>query len=178
MPEQNQRPTVVFRSSKTTPNGETSIEEREVSGCSPDELVELLSVPPFDPDDGQESSEQARVERFVEAVTDRIQDLEFRLHETRCAPGDTSFSFKISSHASEATDAGVRQEPSDSAGHLPGASVDVIVGGDDLAEEQTKLSRHLSRINVDNRGLLVVNKENIYAIVNVNLNLTIHKKPT
>lgn len=168
-------PRLVFRVRREDEEGETITEERELTGCTTRELMEYLSapwesVPARDPDASGDAVD-ALAEAIVDAVTELELVVERRAAET--GPRATVVGIRRARHSDDA------EPPSRPSPHTPddeadraAGTVQVHVRGDVGDEDVVHEDAH-SRIDVHNEGLMVMNRGNVYANVQLHLHVTI-----
>ena len=171
-------PRLIFRNKRINASGEEIIEERELAGCTPDEIMNYLSAP-WDIDEVVPSEEDpsiSRLERFADTIAEKIQRFQMVVKESYTENGESSYVFSFSE---EKRDEIKGERPAKSVVDAP-----VQLTGDvkmklqgDLDAANVSMAENNNRIEVNNRALLLVNRDNVYAIVNLNLNLLIQQSP-
>ena len=169
-----QEPRLIFRVQRQDKSGIITTEERELAGCSGDELMKYLCAPWETIPEAGEISPSHFVDELAEAIDRRLRDLQLVITEHRPDLNTRAYTlgFRQVGEAGETgrvTTEDVKQ--SDTATHLRGG-LQFQVRGDTNRPDVTCGDGH-SRIEVNNRALLLSNKNNVYAIVNIYLDLNI-----
>lgn len=158
--------TVCFRRRLVNPDGEDVIEEREVQ-CASDQLADILGAPwrehrRLDAEDGA-------APQFREAVREAVEALAIEVRES-CTPEGRRWTLRLSGHPESPLAESVHQDGD--ATRLAGTLRSVILGDGDAPHAGIAQGGH--RMLVHNQGLSVVNQDNVYAIIDLHLNLTLN----
>ena len=179
MSKQYAGPRLIFRNKKITSSGEEITEERELAGCTPGEIMNYLSAP-WDtdgaiPSDGRSSID--RFERFANTIAKKLKRIQLVVKESRTKNGANSYILGFSEEKEEGTKGQRPVKSKDEAPVQLTGDVKLKLQGD-VDEADISVAENHNRIDVNNRALLLVNRDNIYAIVNLNLKLLIQQNST
>ncbi len=176
---------VVFRASRRDPEGVEETSEREVACASREELYRTLCLPW---DALPEAPDPAAGERWQDTVTaleSWLSNMRLELAERTDREGGRVWSFRF--RGSGGAEEGPSVEVPDPEGHGGDAGRDapgtpgLVVSGDleaslhtDRSGRNLSLGDDRSGIQVQNTGLMVWNRDNVYALIRMAVNVTVN----